>query len=241
LPKQHVVVIPNAVNTDEIRQKASETVIPPWLSNVPAVITVGRLTLAKGQWHLIRAFAASIPEVQSQLVILGAGEMESTLRRLVKQLGIEQHVFFLGWQSNPFKYLSRADLFVLTSLTEAFGLVLLEAMTCGLPVISADCPSGPREILAPGLAGASVRQPHKGEFGVLVPAFDDQIRTALEPLTSEEQSLASAIVRMVRDSSLRARYVDAGAVRVRDFDHAAFIAQYQDLFSKLAASKSRNL
>jgi glycosyltransferase involved in cell wall biosynthesis len=201
---------------------AAETVACPWDSGLPVIITAGRLTKEKGQWHLIRAFAEVRKKLPCQLAILGAGELESYLKLLAAELGIGKDVYFLGWQSNPFKFMARANLFVLPSLTEGFGLALVEAMACGLPVISTDCPGGSKEIIAP---------PSGGEYGVLVPAFDDKMYSGRDPTTSAEVLLAETMLGLLQNSEMRKRYVNAGLSRINDFDRAIFLQSYQRLLA----------
>jgi glycosyltransferase involved in cell wall biosynthesis len=146
------------------------------------------------------------------LAIVGAGELEEGLKRIAAECGIERQVYFLGWQSNPFKYMARASLFVSPALTEGFGLALLEAMACGLPVIATDCPGGQAEIVAP--QGTP-------EYGMLVPVAD-------------EKALAEAITRMLGDVELRNRYIDAGLRRVKDFDRTVFLERYRSLTASIS-------
>src|SRR5699024_8610586 len=116
----------------------------------PTIITSGRLSNQKGQWHLIRAFSKVKEKIpNAQLVILGKGDLKSKLIDITYKLKLENSIHLLGFQSNPFKYIAEADIFVLPSLYEGFPNALCEAMACGLPVISTDCQSGPREILEP--------------------------------------------------------------------------------------------
>jgi glycosyltransferase involved in cell wall biosynthesis len=222
VPERQVVVIPNSVDSRQIREMAAETVACPWDSGLPVIITAGRLTKEKGQWHLIRAFAEVRKKLPCQLAILGAGELESYLKLLAAELGIGKDVYFLGWQSNPFKFMARANLFVLPSLTEGFGLALVEAMACGLPVISTDCPGGSKEIIAP---------PSGGEYGVLVPAFDDKMYSGRDPTTSAEVLLAETMLGLLQNSEMRKRYVNAGLSRINDFDRAIFLQSYQRLLA----------
>src|SRR6185295_8187388 len=133
-----------------------------------------------------------------QLVMIGAGELENYLKTLVRELGVEESVFFLGWQSNPFKFIARSDIFVLPSLTESFGLVLVEAMACGLPVIATDCPGGSREIVTAGTAGPS---------GVLVPVPDGTMYSGSDPCTPEERYLSEQLIRMLDDAPARENYI----------------------------------
>src|SRR5690625_2500259 len=105
----------------------------------PTIITVGRLTKQKGHWHLIRAFKIVKNEIpNAKLVILGDGPLKSYLISLSKQLELEDDVYFLGFQKNPFKYLVNSDVYAFPSLYEGFPNALCEAMACGLPVISTD-------------------------------------------------------------------------------------------------------
>jgi glycosyltransferase involved in cell wall biosynthesis len=201
MPADHVVVIPNAVKAEEIAKMAAEPVVCPWNSGSPVVITAGRLVAEKGQADLIRAFADVRKTVPCQLAILGTGELDSQLRRLCAELGIAKDVHFLGWQANPFKYIARATVFVSPSLTEGFGLALLEAMACKVPVIATDCPGGHREILG-------------DEFGMLVPA-------------ASPGELSRSIAAVLNDPGLRARLSTAGLQRVKDFDHTTFIERYR--------------
>jgi glycosyltransferase involved in cell wall biosynthesis len=201
LPADRVLVITNAVNAGEIAKMADEPVESSWNSAIPIVITAGRLSPEKGQAYLIRAFAEVRKKIPCQLVILGAGELESELKQLASQLGVTNDVHLLGWQSNPFKYISRATLFVSPSLTEGFGLAVLEAMACKVPVIATDCPGGQGEIVG-------------DDCGILVSP-------------ASETELAAAISRILGDSSLRSRLVAAGLRRVKDFDQRTFVERYR--------------
>ncbi len=220
VPAAQIVVIPNAVDVANVASLAREPVELSWNGESPVIVTAGRLTHVKAQWHLMRAFAEIRKHRPCQLALLGSGELEDYLKGLARDLHIDRDVFFLGWQSNPFKFLARADVFVLSSLTEAFPLTLLEAMACGLPVIATDCPGACREIITGGNAGAC---------GVLVPVPDGNMHAAAEPLTAQETRLADELGRMLDDRAARDRYVSAGASRVRQFDTSTFVEKYQRL------------
>jgi glycosyltransferase involved in cell wall biosynthesis len=204
---ERVIVIPNAVDPADIAKMADERAACPWDSALPIVITAGRLSPEKGQGYLIRAFAEVRKKVPCQLAILGTGELESPLKQLSSELGVTNDIHFLGWQPNPFKYISKATVFVSPSLTEGFGLTLLEAMACRVPVIATDCPGGPREII-------------RDEFGILVPP-------------ASEGELAAAMLKMLSDSSLRGRLAAAGLRRVKDFDQAVFVDRYRNVIAQL--------
>jgi len=217
VPARQVVVIPNAIDSHNVQAKAAEPLDCPWNSNLPVIATAGRLTRQKGQWRLIHAFAEVRKQIPCQLAILGVGELEGELKRLTREAGVEKDVFFLGWQANPWKFMARSQIFVLPSLTEGFGLVLLEAMACGLPVISTDCPGAARDILALALAeDAVVNGPEYGEYGVLVPVESAPV-------------LAEAILHLLRDKDAAQRYTKAGLKRIEDFDYPLFLSRYQQV------------
>jgi len=116
-------------------------------NNFTKYITIGRLDYGKNHEMMIKAFS-KINNKNSILYILGNGELEEKLKNLVQSLDLEKKVLFLGFDNNPFKYLSKCDIFLFTSRFEGFPTVLIEALACGLPIISTDCKSGPREILS---------------------------------------------------------------------------------------------
>jgi glycosyltransferase involved in cell wall biosynthesis len=121
------------------------------------LIAVGRLQIQKDYPTLLRAFAQVRQKRPVRLLILGEGKERPMLEELIKTLGVEEDVSLPGFVMNPFAYMARASLFVLSSRWEGLPTVLIEAMCCGTPVVSTDCPSGPREIL------------REGQYGQLVP------------------------------------------------------------------------
>ena len=180
------------------------------------IVTMGRLTYQKGQWNLIYAMkdiVVQYPKVR--LYILGDGELKNELEELVKKLELEEHVFFLGFISNAHKFLRQCDLFVLTSLFEGLGNVLLEAMALGLPVISTDCKSGPREIIAPNSNIKSVCENIDVErFGILVKQFSKEKNIV------DNDSLVyikQAIEMFYLDKKLREKYTTKSKMRANDF------------------------
>lgn len=139
------------------------------------IITAGRLVPVKDHKTLLAGFAKLIQRRPARLVIFGEGPLEPELRALASQLGIAERVLFAGYINDPAACYAVADLFVLTSLTEGFGNVLVEAMAAGVPVVSTDCPHGPAEILEGGTYGKLVAV---GDVEGLATAMD---RTLAEP------------------------------------------------------------
>ncbi len=137
------------------------TEIPGWsFGQHRRLLAVGNLKLAKDYPTLLSAFALLCQEVDARLLILGKGECKEALSSQARRLGIADKVFMPGFVHDPSKYYQQADALVLSSVYEGLPTVIIEALAAGLPVVSTDCPSGPREILA------------DGQYGKLVPTRD---------------------------------------------------------------------
>lgn len=153
-----ISVIYNPVVTPEIFEKAEEPIHHSWfaLGELPVILGVGRLSEQKDFSALIKAFAIVRKHRASRLVILGEGLLRTQLEDLVKELGLQQDVGLLGYTENPYAYMAKASVFVLSSKFEGFGNVIVEAMAFGTPIVATDCPSGPSEILDDGKYGRLV-------------------------------------------------------------------------------------
>lgn len=158
LKKGIVKTIYNPVVNDNLITKAKAPLEHSWFTEDahPIFIAVGRLTAQKDFATLIKAFALLRQKKLARLIILGEGELRNELEVLIDNLSIANDVSMPGFIANPYAYMSKASAFVLSSLWEGLPTVLIEAMACGCPVISTDCPSGPREILADGKYGELV-------------------------------------------------------------------------------------
>jgi glycosyltransferase involved in cell wall biosynthesis len=155
VPRERIKVIYNPALNGEFFERAKESVPHPWFSpeQRPVILGVGRLAIEKGFDVLIRAFARVRQQRLARLMILGEGDQRANLEALSRELGVEEDVCLAGYQENPYAYMARANVFALASHHEGFGLVLVEALALGLPVVSTDCESGPREILKDGCYG----------------------------------------------------------------------------------------
>jgi len=159
LSREQVYAVTNPTYTPEIESAAVAPLDHAWLSAgaPPLLLAAGRLAPAKDFATLLRAFARVRARRTVHLVILGEGGQRHALEKQLRELGIEADVELHGFVDNPFAWMSRASLFVLSSAWEGSPGVLVEAMACGCPVVSTDCPSGPDEILDGGRYGRLVR------------------------------------------------------------------------------------
>lgn len=208
-PSHKSLVIYNPCDVADIQRLAREEVDHPWFrEDVPVVLACGRLHQSKDYPLLLRAFQLIVKEEPARLVILGQGEERANLEALAGELGIARQVAFLGFQQNPYKYMARARAFALSSSFEGFGLVLVEAMACGVPVVSTRCPTGPQEIITPEADG------------LLTPV-------------GEALPLKAAVLRLLRDDSLRAHLQQRGFQRAQDFEVKKIVREYEQVFLKV--------
>lgn len=162
LPLDKIKVIYNPVIDERLIHKSWEKVENPWFQDpqTPVILSVGRLTEQKDHSTLIKAFAKVREKIPAKLVILGEGEKRLELEQLVDTLELKEDVWMPGFVENPYAFMRRASVFVLSSKWEGLPTVLIEAMACGCRIVSTDCPSGPAEIL------------EGGKWGRLVPVGD---------------------------------------------------------------------
>ena len=181
LARDHIKVVPSPVVPDSAFERDYERPDHPWFQpdQPPVILAVGELGMRKDFPTLIRAFAKVRSQRDCRLVILGKGKQKAKLEALAESLGVAADVALLGFKSNPYDYMAHASLFAFTSLWEGLGFVLIESLAMGTPVVSVDCPSGPREIL------------QDGQYGPLVEMEDDEalsqviINTLDQPLPRE--------------------------------------------------------
>ncbi len=200
---ERIRTIYNGIDLAGIRRMAGEKVDHPWFEGrQPIIIGIGRLTEQKNFDLLIKAFGDVCRHSQAKLVILGEGKLRSELEKIITGLGLDEHVALMGRQPNPYKYLARSTVFVLSSVGEALPTVLLEAMALGVPIVSTRCPSGPEELL------------EGGRCGVLVPVGDCS-------------ALSAGVIRLLDDPALRAVLAERGRAKADTFRLRTMVRAYE--------------
>lgn len=186
------------------------------------LIGVGRDDPIKGFWHLIKAFYLVQKEIpQMRLIIMGDGSFEQA-KSLVSELQLEQKVYFPGVRKNPYKYLAASEMFLLSSYTEGFPNVLVEAMILGRPLISTDCRTGPAEIL------------EHGKYGILVPDMGDTEDYSGATISEKETCFAEKIIEVLKDSERQKELSELERKRAGEFDYDSYV----DNLLKLCYNKS---
>lgn len=221
-------VVQNGFDISLIQKRALDNVEDKFLeicNRSKVIITHGRLSKQKNLSALIRIYAEVIKSLPVKLVIIGDGDLrnqilnESSLARLrvwsiwnSQQLSESFDIYFFGQQNNPFRYLRHASIYVMTSGWEGFPLALCEAMVCKLPVLTSDCYTGPREIIAPELSMSQpVNNPVYASHGILMPLVDHQNQSVITMWSSTVQNI-------LKDEELIHRYKNVGIERIKEFD-----------------------
>jgi len=181
----------------------------------PVVAGIGRLASEKAFDRLIRVHAALRNQgLDHHLLILGEGPLRRALVDQANALGVSETVFMPGHVTHVAAWLSHAAAFALCSRCEGFSLVLLEALSCGVPAVAMDCPAGPREVL------------DGGRYGLLVPDGD-------------EAAMNAALGRLLRDANLRAHYAELGKERAKHYSAERIVPQWEALFEQILAEQGQ--
>lgn len=197
-----VTCLYNPCDVEMIKKLSEEAVEPDmekfFADDAPVVASMGREHDVKGFWHLIKAFALAKKKIPAlKLMIIGEGTFKE-YRKLAGDLGVEQDVLFTGVQKNPFKYLKRASLYVMTSISEGFPNALIEAMAVGLPALSVNCKTGPAEIFLEDFRrGKDAHRVIEGDYGILLPVLNPQKNLVVSCMENEEEIMAEEIKKVV--------------------------------------------
>lgn len=234
VPAEKITTIYNPYDFDDMRQKG-QLPLPEenqsFFESGFVFANVGRMVHQKGLWHLVKAFAqVHEKRPEAKLVMIGEDWTEGKLPALLEKLQLTQSVLLTGRVRNPYQYLQRAQCYVLSSLFEGFPNALVEAMACGLPVIAADCPSGPREILyrEPDLT-QKASEVTEADYGLLIPLTEAQEDWEPGELTAGEQHMAQAMEQLLTDEHKRTALAQKALQRSHTFDFAGVLQAFSQV------------
>lgn len=200
-----ISVVDNPLIDLKLTEGASEVVDHPYFADEPnrppVILAAGRLIPEKNFELLLKAFQAVLAKRDARLCILGDGPKLEDLKQLAASLQMDDKVSFPGFDKNPYKYMAKCDVFVLSSNVEGMPGVLIQALACGAPSIATDCPTGPSEII------------QDGENGFLIPVRDSA-------------SLSNRILNLLADSVLKNQFRSNGPTSVQRFETAQAIETY---------------
>lgn len=200
-----LTVIYNPVEIKKVR--ATEPISNFFNESFFNFVSVGRLIESKNFELIIKATSRF---ERARLYILGEGPHRKVLEEMISNYSLQDKVFLLGFQTNPYQYLKGADAFVMASMHEGFPNVLLEAMACNLPVVSTNCKSGPDEILE--LNQPNENQIMRAKYGLLVPL--------------DNLDLMTKAMELIQDSSIATKFINKYSVKLKEFEMEQIMQSY---------------
>ncbi|SDA42818.1 Glycosyltransferase involved in cell wall bisynthesis [Butyrivibrio sp. INlla18] len=234
----------NPLDVSDVQDKGAEEIkdYPFNDPDVKVISCMGRNDYIKGIWHLVKAFSlVEKAHPEARLIVLGAGDW-SDYRDMAWSLGIKEKVAFPGVRKNPFPYVAKSDVYVCSSNHEGFPNAVLEAMALKKPLISADCKTGPREILLnedqynalikeiPN--GDSITKPIEGEFGILVPDMSEEVNMNPEDISDEERVLADQIIALLDSDEKMKHYSEKAYERALFYTPEKYQASAHEIFKR---------
>lgn len=230
----------NLYNVEDIKKKAEEKEPDlPWKNGdeherrFRYLVSMGRDDDMKGFWHMLKVFALvheKIPE--ARLILLGAGNF-AHYKRLAEDLKVQEAVYFAGMQREPYKYLKKGEVYLLTSLNEGFPNALVEGMALGLAPVSVDCMTGPAEILLGDRAeycfSGSNENVIYGKYGILVPVMSKERDLNAENILPEERNMANIVIELLGNEEKLKHYQKSANERAQFFTYESYVRQFLQL------------
>lgn len=230
----------NLYDVEDIKKKAEEKEPDlPWTNGdehekrFRYLVSMGRDDDMKGFWHMLKVFALvheKIPE--ARLILLGAGNFMH-YKRLAEDLKVQEAVYFAGMQKEPYKYLKKGEVYLLTSLNEGFPNALVEGMALGLAPVSVDCMTGPAEILLGDeeeycFSGSNENVIY-GKYGILVPVMSKERDLNAENILPEERNMANLVIELLDNEEKLKHYQKAANERAQFFTYESYVRQFLQL------------
>lgn len=234
-----VFVVYNVIDAELIARQAQEPCEPAFEEFLSThsfnIVSVGRFCKEKGFEYLLKTFAHIRKEKSGTgLVLVGDGSYRVKYEEIIKEHGLEKDVYFTGFQNNPYKYMTRCQMYVLSSVSEGFPNVLPEAMVLGLPVLSVNCYSGPAEILMDEPDYRRVTDAYETcAYGVLTPHYREYGDEYAIRVMSE------ALARLMTDRTLYNQYSTLSKKRAKVFSEEAALQKMNFVFARIMEQKTK--
>lgn len=235
--KEKVFAVSNIIDVDFIKKQSEEEADKVFLEfrqkHGKLIVAVGRFCKEKAFEHLIAAFAKVSEKMpDAGLVFVGDGDFKEKYLQVIDECKLKNGVFFTGYQKNPYKYMSKCDLFVLSSLSEGFPNVLAEAMALSLPAVSVNCLTGPAEILMKDYDYEAVKDSFAVcDYGVLTPHYD------AHGVDFAVDELSKAILHVLADEELVKKYSGLSAQRAAEYSADSAVEKLERIFETLVARR----
>lgn len=227
--KEDVFVMDDILPIDQISEDAAQEIeanLRDFFEN-KVLINYGELTEEKGQWHLIKAFFRIKEKVDNvKLLILGGGPLYDELNELINSMNMEEDIKIVNNFTNPYKYLIRSDIFVLSSHQEENKDRVLDAMACARPIISTISSDDIIELLSPNNYVQNITEPFWGEYGILVPVANNTLNTRSKVLNKKEIMLSDVIFKVLNDYEIYDEFMEQAARRAIDYSAENITAQW---------------
>lgn len=238
--KDKIFAINNVYDTDYFSrylQESTEEEFNDFTRTHKCIVSVGRISRIKGHTHLLKSFDILKKTVfDAGLIIIGNGEEYDNVTKMAQQSLYKDDIRFLGFQPNPYKYISKCRLFALTSIVEGFPNVLVEALGCGVPVVSTNCFTGPNEILNETFNNKlKVQDVYLADYGLLTPEFSDVLDYNYGNNDDRHITFAAALEKMLTDDDLYNRYKSLSKKRFFNFTPNAIGHEYVNFINKIIA------
>lgn len=235
--KEKVFAVSNIIDVDLIKKQWAEEADGDFLEfrkkHGKLIVAVGRFCKEKAFEHLLAAFAKVREKMpDAGLVLVGDGEFKERYLQAIDEYKLKNGVFFTGYQKNPYKYMSKCDLFVLSSQSEGFPNVLAEAMALSLPVVSVNCLTGPAEILMKDYDYTAVKDGFaECDYGILTPHYD------AHGVDFAVDELSKAILHVLADEELMKKYSGLSAQRAAEYSADSAVEKLERIFETLVARR----
>ena len=239
VPENKISIIYNFIDQKIIEEKQQGYVDPEIakvLNSHPVIINVGRITYPKAQWLLpkvLKRVQETVPG--ARLVILGEGPMDVKIKEEADQSGLAVYtpqspigekgfdIYMPGFTVNPYPYLKKAAVFIKSSVYEGFPNVIIEAMASGLPIISSDCTSGPREILSPDTpVSTTAHKLEEAPYGLLTPVYSEETNNLEQYLTAA----SGAVIEILTNSEKKNYYIKQSLERAAQYEKEIIMRQW---------------